>query len=212
MYDGGEEAVAFNDLQVSIGIDTIVNLKVFKEEGTKVFIKKSVSPFYGVAYVVYNKEQNNVVAPYNANQNKDIKGINGINDTCIIYYRNIFDTLKVLIKHPEQETTDSVNILIQSKDKFDKLKSENKHYIMIDLKPGTGNRLDYFASPSLVFNNWMDDEDIDATKMILMYKTDSLVKTPLQLTKNNNTAFSVTNKVLQNTNYDILLKKALLKQ
>ena len=152
-----------------------------------------------------------MVSTYNTDQNKDINVSNGINDTCIIYYRNIFDTLKVLIKHPEQEMTDSVSILIQAKDKFDKLKNEKKHYLMIDLKPTAGNRLDYFASPDLVFNNWMDDSIFDASKMILMYKTDSLIKTVLEISKNSNNAFSVKNKLLPNTNYDILLKKGAFK-
>lgn len=211
MYDGGDERVAFNNLPVATAIDTVVNLKVFKEEVTKVFIKKSNSPFYGVAYVVYNKEQNNVVLPYHANQNKDIMGVNGINDTCIIYYKNIFDTLKVLVKHPDQETTDSISILIQPKDKFNKLKNENKHYLMIDLKPASGNRLDYFASPDLAFNNWMDDAGFDASKMILIYKGDSLIKTVLQLIKSSYTSFSITNKLIPNTNYELLLKKGAFK-
>lgn len=211
MYDGGEEVVAFTNLPVATDIDTLINLKVFKEEGTKVFIKKATSPFYGAAYVVYNKEQKNVVRPYYAGQGNDIYAINGLNDTCIIYYRNIFDTLKVLVNHPDVKVTDTISISVSSKDRFEKLKTDKKLFLMVELKPLEGNRLDYFSSPYLMFNNWIDDKNLDTSKLILQYKTDSLIKTQLQLIKSSNTTFSITNKLLPNTNYDILIQKGAFK-
>ena len=211
MYDGDEELIAFNGSPVTTAIDTIVNLKTFKEVSTKSFIKKIQSPFYGVAYVVYNKEQKNEVTTFNVDQNNDINTLNDVNDTCFIFYRNIFDTLKVLIKHPDGPKTDTINIIIATKDKFEKMKNEHKHVLVLNFKPSDGNSVDYFAVPGLMFSNWIDDQNFDVSKMILQYKTDSLIKTPLQLTKNNLYTFSIGNKLIQNTNYDLLLKKGAFK-
>jgi hypothetical protein len=211
MYDGGEELVAFNGSPLTTAIDTIINLKIFKEVPSKSFIKKIQSPFYGVAYVVYNKDQNNEVIPYYPDQNDDISTVNDVNDTCFIFYRNIFDTLKVLIKHPGGPITDSINVTIITKEKFEKMKNEHKHVLMVNFKPIEANSVDYFATPSLVFSNWMDEQSFDVSKMAFQYKTDSLIKMPLQLTKNNLYTFGVGNKLTQNTNYDILLKKGAFK-
>ncbi len=211
LFDGGEEVVAFNNAVISAGVDTLINLKTFKEEVSKVFLKKSISPYYGVAYIAYNKEQRNVVKPFYPNQADNIKAMDDVNDTCIVYYKDIFDTLRLVIQHPDRNISDTISLSVMSKDRFERLKTEKKHIVSVDLKPMEGSRLDYFANPVLVFNSWMDGTNYDVSKMILQYKTDSLIKTGVQLSKKGDNTFVLSNKLMQNTNYELILNKGAFK-
>ncbi len=211
VFDGGEEAIGFSNSGIETGIDTILSLKTFKEETPKVFLKKAYSPFYGVAYIIYNKAQKNIATSYYKSNEENISAVNGVNDTCKVYYKNIFDTLRLTVHHPERNITDTVTISLLSKERFERLRTENKLILTVDLDPLKGNRLDYFANPSLVFNNWMDEKNYDVSKMILQYKTDSIIKTTLQLSKNAENTFGLSNKLLPNTNYDLLLNKGAFK-
>lgn len=211
VFDGGEETVGYNDSILETGNDTIINMKIFKEESPKIFLKKAYSPYYGVAYVIYNKEQTNKIGAYYKNQSENITGINSLNDTCKIYYRDIFDTLRVLIHHSDRNITDSLSMTVLSKEKFERFKTEKKHNLNVVLHPQQGDKLDYFAIPTLMFSNWMDETAIDTTKMILSYKTDSLIKTGLILDQKGPNLFNIQNKLLPNTNYDLMLAKGAFK-
>ncbi len=211
LYDGGEESAGFGPVKIETGTDTILNMMVFKEETPKVFLKKASSPFYGLAYVIYNKEQNNVVSAYYRNQTKDISFNNGVNDSIRIYYRNIYDTLRLLVHHPERNRTDTISMPVSSKERFERNKEEKKIYLNIELTPLDGTRLDHFTKPVLVFNNWMDESQTNIAKMILQYKADSLIKAGLILDQKNTNMFNIENKLLPNTNYDIILKQGAFK-
>lgn len=210
IYDGGEEMIGFADSKVTAGTDSVLNMNLFKEEVKKLFIKKAYSPYYGAALVIYNKEQDNIITSYYKDHAANIIGENGINDTCKIYYRDVFDTLRVLINHPKRNSTDTVSIPVSSKERFERIKAEKKLFLSMELSPVEGTRLDYFAKPVLVFNNWMD-EKYDSIKMILQYKADSLVKTRPQLSYLGSHSFALTNKLLPNTNYDLIIDKGTFK-
>ncbi len=211
LFDGGEEAVGFSNNLIKTGEDSVLMLKTFKEPPAKVFLKKASSPIYGVAYLVYNRELKNVVECYYKNQQTNISGGSGINDTCKVFYKDIFDTLRLLVHHPDINKTDTVSITVSSKERFERLKAENKSILTIDLGPLNGTKLDYFADPFLVFNNWMDEKSFDASKTILRYKTDSIIKTGLQLSKKTENSFRIDNKLLPGTNYDLLFIKGAFK-
>lgn len=210
LYDGGEESVGFCDSLIETGSDTIVNIKTFKEEPPKVFVRKAVSPYYGVAYVIYNKEQKNKVSVYYKEQSNGITALNEVNDTCKIYYKDIYDTLRVLVQHSEENVTDTISISILSKEKFERYKTEKKHILNVLLSPVEAGRMDHFSKPYLVFNNWMNEDKMDSTKLILTYKTDSLIKTSLRLTQKGPSVFSIDNKLLPNTNYDLQIAEGAL--
>lgn len=211
LFDGGEESIAFNDSIIETATDTVINMKTFKDEVSKVFLKKSYSPFYGVAYVIYNKEQKNKVTSFYTNQSENIIGINSLNDTCKIYYKDVFDTLRVLIHHPDRHVTDTLSISVQSKEKFERFKSEKKHVLNVQLNPMEANRVDYFSQPVLTFNNWIDEGEMDIRRMILSYKTDSIIRNGLILDKKGVSEFNIQNKLLPNTNYDLILLKGAFK-
>lgn len=211
LFDGGEEAVGFNDTIIKTGEDSTLIIKTFREEASKLFLKKASSPFYGLAYVVFNKEQKNVVKSYYKSQQSNISGGSGQNDSCKVFYKDIYDTLRLLVHHPDLNITDSITITVSSKERIERLKAENKSILTVDVGPLNGNKMDYFANPVLVFNNWIDEKNIDTSKMILSYKSDSIIKTGLQLTKKNENTFEIKNKLLPGINYEIVMKKGAFK-
>jgi hypothetical protein len=211
LFEGGEESVGYNDAVIETGKDTIINMKTFKEETPKIFLKKAYSPYYGVAYVIYNKAQKNKISSYYKDQSEDITGINSLNDTCKIYYKDIFDTLRIVIHHPDRNKTDSISMAVLSKEKFERFKTEKKHILNVMVHPLQGDKLDYFMKPDLMFSNWMDETSIDTTKIILQYKTDSLIKTGLILDQQAPNLFNIQNKLLPNTYYELILAKGAFK-
>jgi hypothetical protein len=73
-----------------------VELTLFKEVPSKSFIKKSFSPEYGKAYIIYNKPQTSI---------KEIIAsglvyytLNTLKDTLTLYYKQKFDTLETYIR------------------------------------------------------------------------------------------------------------------
>jgi hypothetical protein len=211
MYDGGEELIGFTDSIIKTGTDTIINISLFKEEVKKTFIKKTSSPFYGTALVVYNKDLDNVAEAYYKEQRENIVSVNEINDTCKIFYHDIFDTLRLLIQHPKRNNTDTVTIPVLSKERFEKLKADKKLYLNTDLNPADANKLDYFAKPALVFNSWMDESAVDITKVVWKYKTDSLIKEAVILDQTGPNRFDIRNKIIPNANYEMILDKGAFK-
>lgn len=210
LFDGGEELVGFNDSIIKTGSDSIISTKVFKEEFPKIFIKKTVSPYYGVAYIVYNKEQRNRVSVFYKEQSNNITALNEVSDTCKIYYKDVFDTLRVLIQHPDRNITDTVSLSVLSKDKFERFKTEKKHILSWVLHPLEAGKIDYFSKPRLVFNNWINEDKMDVNKMVLSHKTDSMITAPLKLVLKEPTVFEIENKLLPGTSYDIRIEKGSL--
>jgi hypothetical protein len=210
MYDGGEEMVAFNKEPVSTLTDTINNMILFREEGSRTFLKRTASPYYGLAYIIYNKEQNSSVKPYYGSQKEDIVVKDGVNDTLVVYFRNIYDTLRVLVEHPGKKT-DSVSIMIAGKEKFDRLKKDNKLILTIDLTPMQGSAVPYYTKPLLQFNNWIDNEATDPNKMELVIKGDSVKRMPLKLNKAGLSAYRIENTLLPGGEYELYLKKGAFK-
>lgn len=209
MYDGGEEMIAFKNDHVSTVSDTVSDMILFREESSKVFLKRTISPFYGLAYIIYNKEQGNKVKPYYTSQTEDIKVVDGYNDTCIVYYRNIYDTLRVLVDHKEKRT-DTVNILVAGKEKFNRLVKDNKLALGMDLMPMLNNGMPYYTKPKLQFNNWISETD--ESKMELLQKGDSSVKRmPLKISRAAINSFEIENALDRGGEYQVLLKKGAFK-
>jgi hypothetical protein len=57
----------------------------------------------------------------------------------------------------------------------------------------------------------MDENAVDTSKMILQYRTDSLIRTGLILAQPAPNRFNIGNKLIPNTNYDLILNKGAFK-
>jgi hypothetical protein len=210
MYDAGEEMAAFKGEPVSTLKDTINDMILFREESSRTFLKRSFSPFYGLAYIIYNKEQNNIVKAYYGAQKEDIVAKDGMNDTAIVYFRNIYDTIRLLVEHPGKKT-DSVSIMVAGKEKFDRMKKDGKHILNIDLVPLQGVAVPYYIKPSLQFSNWINADEVDQNKMELVIKGDSVKRIPLKLGKASVNAFRIENTLVPGNEYAIILGKGAFK-
>lgn len=183
MYDGPEESLAFNSEFVNTGSDTIVNLKMFKEEPAKLFVKKAVSPYYGLAYIIFNKETENQAEALYKSQQSSISTVKSKNDTCLVYYNNIFDTLRLVIKHGELVQNDTVSVALISREKHEKQIKEKKLIFDYEIVGLNSGKLEYFNPLTVLFNNWIDTSSIDRSKVVLSQVSDSILK-PIQISLN----------------------------
>jgi hypothetical protein len=206
LYDGGEEQVAFNDELVEIPKDSVADLKLFKEEARKSFVKRSNSFLYGQATILYNKDIFSKVKAYNKKQDDLIRSDPGKNDTVIVYYHNIYDTLKILVEHNKEKHTDTLKISIMSKASVDRYIKDKRLGYSIDLHPAETGKLAFFEKPVLVFGRWMDFSKTDTSKVHLTSKEDSLVG-KIVLREVDFNRLVIGNKLQQATEYNLALNK-----
>lgn len=211
-YDGGEETVGFLNRVVNTTIDSSLTFLLFKERPTKYFIKKAFSPYYGLAKVIYNAEQDNTVQAFNASQNNKLCFENGINDTCLIYYHEIFDTLKLVINHKDRAVVDTVKINLITEEKFNRLKQENKLLTDVELRPLINGMMPYYEAASLKFNTAMDFSSIDKAKISITKKQDTvIIKLSPQFKGENCDRLIISEKLVEDANYDIIIKAGAIK-
>lgn len=211
-YDGGEEMVGFLNRVINTNIDTSLNFILFKERPTKYFVKKAFSPYYGLAKIIYNAEQDNIVQAFNPVQNEKLCVENGINDTCLIYYHEVYDTLKLVIHHKESTANDTVKINLITEERFNKLKQEKKLLLDIELKPIINGVMPYYETASLKFNAAMDFSSIDNTKISVTKKQDTIITilTP-QFKSEGCDRLMVVEKLAEDAIYDVIIKAGAIK-
>jgi hypothetical protein len=209
MYDGGDEMVGFKDTITRVSKDTVVNFKVFKEIPAKQYIKKVTSPYYGLCYVVYNKDVLSSAKLIKNDLNGSIFSEEAVNDTCTIYYQNIFDTLKVGIRHSDK-STDTIKIPVLSKERFEKLVKEKKIAIGATI-PDEAGKLPYYKDPVVRFNHWIDSGSVDVSRIELSSKVDSMISKDPRLTYKSADEFVITAKLQAETSYFLSIHKGAFK-
>lgn len=206
-YDGSEERIAFMDKVAKAG-DTISNiLYAFKELPSKSFVSKSYAAEYGKVYIIYNKPKSAI---------KTIKAnglfhysVNNKKDTVVVYYNNIFDTLRTYIYY-DNEKTDSIIIKIPSKAVYDKQVKNGllKYLISSNISNGT---LSYFETMKFDLNYPASITDIkdkiklfsvkDTLKTMMTFSVDSISMTSFLIRSNLN----------PETSYHLRFDKAAIK-
>ncbi|MGZ3882688.1 MAG: Ig-like domain-containing protein [Bacteroidia bacterium] len=207
MYDGGEEMVAFKDSLLRTGSDTLVNFKLFKEESPRQFVKKSYSPVYGLAYIIYNKDLLNKAVPFYADQKDNVLSAESINDTCKIYYHHVYDSLKVLVYHREDQKIDTLNITVPPSEVIDKQKKSGKILLDMSVEPSALGKLPFNKQPVLVFNKWMDFTVTDTSKIRLVSKKDSAVQAMVVLKEPGIDRIVIENRIKPSADYKLVMKK-----
>ena len=176
IYEGPDEAVAYCSGQIVTGVDTLLNLKMFNEETNKLYVKKALSPYYGFAYLVFNREEANEISAYYKKDQMNIKPDNVYNDTCKVYYKDIYDTLRLVVKHPGKSRIDTVSISLLSKEKYLKLVQGKKVILNAEVAGLNLGKLDYFNPLMIECSNWIDELKTDMSKIRLTMKLDSGIK------------------------------------
>jgi hypothetical protein len=172
LYDGSDEQIAFTkELINTIDTNPRSSFLLFKETPSKSFIKKSFSPEYGKAYIIFNKPQLDIKKVV-ANGLVDYI-LSGLKDSLTIFFSNKFDTLETLIEY-ESRKTDTLYVKVLSKSSFDNQIKNNS--IKYTLKPNFSNFLACYEKPTFELNFPIYKNGIVAEKIILIEKSDSVTK------------------------------------
>lgn len=127
LYDGETEKIGFESNELELKSDTSLTLKLFQEESRKVFIKKTLTPYYGLVQLILNrkiKSSTNPVLPdlkqrlYETHLGKE-------KDTIAIYHSNIGDSLSLIFNHTLSEKADTLVIALP---KDNNLKRKSRKY------------------------------------------------------------------------------------
>lgn len=208
LYDGSEEQISFMKDPVNTNDSSKISMLLFKEMPTKNFIKKSFSPEYGKAIIVYNKPQMDI-------NNVNAKGIihfqqNKLKDTLILYYTNKFDTLQVFVNH-KSKSIDTIQVKIPSERAIDKQYKSNliKFNLLSNITPS----FPFYQLPTFELNFITESKNIFLDKIILLEKTDSITK-PLPLSlimdKGWNTHFVIQAEFKTESSYTLTIYKGAI--
>lgn len=172
VYDRDVEKVGFLDEILDLKKDSLIHLNLFKEEANKVFIKKTMSPYYGHSKIILNKKQRvklTSLPPYSMGDIY-LEAPEALKDTLNIYYKNISDSLKVELNYPSKPKSDTVQLNLAKKT------FRNKRFGFISTNAISG-KVPLGLSTELHFINWMDTSKTNFTKMRLLSRSDSLTDT-----------------------------------
>jgi uncharacterized protein (DUF2141 family) len=198
LYDGEIERLAFLESALELSTDTNVSLKLFKEEANKVFVKKIYSPYYGFSQVILNKKSVLSLKALNKADDAHIyeTNVGKEKDTISFYYKNLSDTLDLVLKNISFKRTDTIKVQLP------KIKGAKKK-ISATLNTYLG-KLPLNTSLQLVFLNWMDTSNTDATKIKLSSKTDSLISDEkIKYKWININTLQISNKLKQGSQYSL---------
>lgn len=197
LYDGETEKIAFLDAPLVLSSDSAASFKLFQEEAAKTFIKKATSPYFGFAQIILNKKSNIKLSTLNANETNKLYETNagGLKDTFAIHYRDITDTLKLILQNLSSKKTDTVKVTVPRNNQGKKrLKSFTLNF--------SGNKLPLHTPIIYTFLNWMDTTRTDLTKIRFSSKEDSLVvDIPVKGHWRSVTSFVIENKLKEGVAY-----------
>lgn len=171
LYDGESEQVALLGPPLILNSDTIIELKMFKEESSKSFIKKTISNYYGFTQVVLNKPALVSLKTKKKNQMQFISETNvgRLKDTIAFFYKELEDTLSIIIENNSYPHIDTLNLIIPKKP------NPKKAVLSFNLNENQG-KLAYKQNLRITFSNWIDTLKFKTSALSLQDLTDSTSK------------------------------------
>jgi hypothetical protein len=165
-YDGESEKIGFMDANLNLRSDTVLGFRLFQEESAKSFIKKTVLPYAGLAQILLNKKiKVSVAALKRADSSAIYETKPGTEkDTIFIYYKDIADTLGLVINSSTK--SDTLKIALSKKAA---VKRKFKNYSANT----SGNTLPLNTPLTLTFSNWMDILNANGSDLKLTSAEDS---------------------------------------
>ncbi len=198
LYDGDAEKISFYGSDLDLKSDTSIKLSLFKEEPAKVFIKKINSPYFGFTQIILNKKSLLSLNTLNKSDEKNIYETNpGIEkDTLSFYYKNIKDTLPLILKNSSFKKIDTIKVQLPKTNAL-------KKNFSFTTNASTG-KLPLQKPLQIRFINWMDTNKLAISKIKLTSKTDSLIKIEkLNYKWLNITTLEIGNKLKQGIRYSL---------
>lgn len=205
MYDGSDEQIAFTSTSVTATDSTATNLLLFKEQPSKLFIKKTISAEYGKAIVIYNKACKDITTVTWSNM-QGAYHINDLQDTVTIYYENAFDTLQTIIHRYTHN--DTLTLKTPSKTDYEKLKKNNK--LKYVLNTNLTSSFPYYDTPSIQLNLPYSLDNIQKDKISFFKFKDSLkAKQVFEILENEKRIHSyfIKTPIEKETSYQLIIDK-----
>jgi hypothetical protein len=170
LYDGDIEKIAFSSNDLTLTSDSSLKFYLFREEPSKTYIKKTITPYAGLAQIIFNKKTRKHIIPLNSNEINNLyeTDVNKEKDTISIYYKNISDTLNLKLIDIATKKTDTLKIPLPKKN------VSAKKVIGYTINVINGY-LPLNAKLTLSFLNWMDTTQTNLSKIKLLSKDDSIV-------------------------------------
>jgi hypothetical protein len=172
LYDGEIEKAGLLGPPLMLTTDTVIDLKLFQEESPKVYVKKNVLPYYGMAHVVLNKKYKVNVKALNVLETKNIyeTQLGKEKDTITVYYKDIKDTLGIIVEYTKSAKKDTLKLMLpKSALKTTKLKN-----LITNCSSG---KLALNQKLAITFPVWMDTLNYKLKGLKLDLKKDSLMLT-----------------------------------
>ena len=198
LYDGDAEKISFYGTDLDLKSDTTIKLSLFKEEPAKVYVKKINSPYFGFTQIVLNKKSFLSLNSVNKADEKNIYETNpGIEkDTLSFYYKNIKDTLPLILKNSSFKKIDTIKVQLPKTNAL-------KKNFTFTTNASTG-KLPLQKPLQIRFINWMDTNRTTISKIKLTSKTDSLINLEkLNYKWLNITTLEIGNKLKQGIRYSL---------
>jgi len=199
LYDGEAERIAFLGPELNLLSDSAIRLKLFQEESSKSFIKKTTTPYYGFAQVILNKKARTALLPLKPTHAADISETfpGKEKDTVSFYYRNVNDTLNLVLHNLNNDKRDTLRLTVP---KNNPGKRRLKKYTLNTI----GNKLPLNDKLRFTFLNWMDTSRSDLSKIQFSSKEDSAIgKVPVKGRWLSITSFEIANQLKEGVNYTL---------
>lgn len=204
LYDGESEKIGFKDSVLVLSSDTILNLKIFSEEPSKTFIKKSSAPYYGILNVIYNKKSVFKANTLNADEGRLVTETETgrEKDTVTFYYSGIKDTLGVIIKDVVSQKTDTIKVTLPTiNTRRKKTLTYSSSLLNSALPVNVPLKLNFISS--------LDTSKTNPDKLYLIYLKDSLrVKEPVTLSYSWPNGVYIKNKLIEGVDYRLKIDTA----
>jgi hypothetical protein len=198
LYDGDAEKISYYGTDLDLKSDTTIKLSLFKEEPAKVYVKKINSPYFGFTQIILNKKSFLILNSVNKADEKNIYETNpGIEkDTLSFYYKNIKDTLPLILKNISFKKIDTIKVQLPKTNAL-------KKNFTFTTNASTG-KLPLQKPLQIRFINWMDTNRTTISKIKLTSKTDSLINLEkLNYKWLNITTLEIGNKLKQGIRYSL---------
>jgi hypothetical protein len=170
LYDGEAEKIAFMPGELKLQSDSSIHFRLFQEEASKLYIKKTALPYQGLVQIYLNKKSVVQVSTTNktdaVNLSETRKGAE--KDTITLYYKNITDSLGLIVAYGNTNKSDTLKLSLP------KSKTTKKRLQIASLNTN-GNKLGLHDKLRLSFLTWMDTARTDLNKIRFISKDDSLV-------------------------------------
>jgi uncharacterized protein (DUF2141 family) len=161
-------------------------------------------PYYGFLQIILNKKVRSQITPINPRNKENIfeTRLNEEKDTVSLYYKNVEDTLGLVLKSPGQSKIDTLRLVVPKKNR--QLRKIRNYSLNV-----SNNVLSLGTNPTIIFPGWMNLQNTDIKKIRLSSKEDSTVNEQLvQGRWLDITHYEITNKLKESVNYKLKIDTA----